>query len=198
MQFNADFRFEAARALIPYLATLGISHVYASPLLMARPGSTHGYDIVDHSGLNPEIGNDVEFDALINELHRHGMGLILDFVPNHMGVGADNPWWMDVLEWGQSSSYAGYFDIDWQPPEPSLAGKLLLPILGDHYGAVLERGELTLRFDSERGSFFVGYFEHVFPLAPRDYAGLLQVAADHDPAAAEHLTPLATDRKSVV
>lgn len=192
MQFNADFRFEAARALIPYLATLGISHVYASPLLMARPGSTHGYDIVDHSGLNPEIGNDVEFDALINELHRHGMGLILDFVPNHMGVGADNPWWMDVLEWGQSSSYAGYFDIDWQPPEPSLAGKLLLPILGDHYGAVLERGELTLRFDSERGSFFVDYFEHVFPLAPRDYAGLLQVAADHDPAAAEHLTPLAT------
>lgn len=141
--------------------------------------------------MNPEIGSEAEFDALVAELHRHGMGLILDFVPNHMGVGGDNPWWMDVLEWGQSSPHAGYFDIDWQPPEPSLTGKLLLPVLGDHYGAVLERGELQLRFAAEQGSFAVGYFEHVFPLAPRDYPTLLRDAADHGDAAARPLRDLA-------
>jgi len=177
LQFNADFKFVDACRQVPYLAALGISHVYASPLLLARPGSTHGYDIVDHGRLNPEIGTEAEFNALVAELHRHDMGLILDFVPNHMGVGVDNPWWVDILEWGQSSPYAGYFDIDWQPPEASLSGKLLLPVLGDHYGAVLERGELELRFDAEVGRFAVGYFEHTFPVAPRDYTMLLRNAA---------------------
>ncbi|MDX1607012.1 MAG: alpha-amylase family glycosyl hydrolase, partial [Candidatus Competibacterales bacterium] len=191
LQFNADFRFTHARALVPYLADLGISHVYASPLLMARPGSSHGYDIVDHGRLNPEIGSEAEFDELVDELHRHDMGLILDFVPNHMGVGGDNPWWMDVLEWGQSSPYAGYFDIDWRPPEPSLNGKLLLPVLGDHYGAILERGELQLHFDAQEGRFAVGYFEHVFPLAPRDYPALLQEAAGRETAAQAPLLALA-------
>lgn len=176
LQFSKDFRFEDASRIVPYLAELGISHVYASPLLKARPGSTHGYDIVDHAHLNPEIGSGVEFDAFVDTLHRHEMGLILDFVPNHMGVGPDNPWWMDVLEWGQASPYATFFDIDWEPLEPTLSGEILLPVLGDHFGAVLERGELKLLFDSGSGRFKVTYFDNPFPIAPQDHAELLRAA----------------------
>ncbi len=193
LQFNKDFRFEDARRLVPYLASLGISHVYASPLMMARAGSTHGYDIVDHGRLNPEIGDQREFDALVADLHRHDMGLILDFVPNHMGIGPDNPWWVDVLEWGESSPRATYFDIDWQPPESSLAGKVLLPVLGDHYGLVLERGELQIRFDSERGTFAVWYFDNSFPVGPKDYPWILQRAATESADSAPKLRPLVED-----
>lgn len=174
-QFHSGFRFDDATALIPYLSDLGISHIYASPFLMARPGSTHGYDITDHGRINPEVGDDATFDRMVTTLHEHGMGLILDFVPNHMGVGgADNPWWLHVLEWGSASPYANFFDIDWASAEPTLKGKVLLPFLGDHYGKILEDGLLKPRFDAERGTFSVWYWEHRFPIAIRDYVPLLK------------------------
>lgn len=175
LQFSQAFRFDDATALVPYLAGLGVSHVYASPFLQARAGSTHGYDIIDHSQVNREIGDSAAFDRLVDALHAHGMGLILDFVPNHMGVGGnDNPWWLDVLEWGQDSPFAPFFDIDWTPPEPALHGKVLLPFLGDHYGNVLERGELALRLDEARGTFSVWYFNHRFPIAVHGYPRMLR------------------------
>ncbi len=179
LQLNSDFTFDDAAALVPYLADLGISHVYASPFLMARAGSKHGYDITDHNRFNPEIGDAQSFDRLVGALHKHGMGLILDFIPNHMGVGgSDNPWWLDVLEWGQASPFAEFFDIDWAPAEPTLKGKVLLPFLGGHYGSVLERGELKLHFDEARGAFNVRYWEHVFPIAVRDYPAILRRTRD--------------------
>ncbi|MBX6320233.1 MAG: malto-oligosyltrehalose synthase [Rhodospirillaceae bacterium] len=185
LQLNRAFGFDDARAIVPYLADLGISHLYASPFLKARPGSTHGYDITDHAQLNPEIGDAGAFDALIATLHAHGMGLILDFVPNHMGIGGnDNEWWLDVLEWGQRSPFAPFFDIDWQSSEAALSGKVLLPILGDHYGSVLTRGELTLRLDAERGTFSVWYFQHRLPIALRHYPQLLRAVAKELPAEA--------------
>lgn len=177
LQFNKDFGFASATELIPYLAGLGISHVYASPFLAARPGSTHGYDIVDHGRLNPEIGDEASFEAFIAALHAHGMGLILDFVPNHMGIGgADNAWWLDVLEWGEASPFARFFDIDWNPATPALKGKVLLPVLGDRYGEVLERGEIELRFDADRGSLSAWYYQHRFPIAVLDYPRILRGA----------------------
>ena len=193
MQFGPSFGFDDARKLVPYLSALGVSHLYASPILAARPGSTHGYDIVDHGRLNPELGDASAFDALVDALHRHGMGLILDFVPNHMGVGTDNPWWSDVLEWGTSSPFSRFFDIDWKPLEASLQGKLLLPVLGDHYGAVLERGELLPDFDPQRGAFSVRHGESRFPLSPRVYPDLLRNAARGAPEAASILEPLAEE-----
>ncbi len=192
LQFSRHFRLADACAIVPYLAALGVSHIYASPLLMARPGSAHGYDIVDHNRLNPEIGDDAALDALVAELKGHGMGLILDFVPNHMGVGPDNPWWVDVLEWGVFSPYASFFDIDWEPLEPSNVGKIVLPVLGDYYGQVLERGELALRFDREAGNFSVTYFDNAFPISPRDYPELLQRAAADAPEVRLGLDPLIT------
>ncbi|MGH8726631.1 MAG: malto-oligosyltrehalose synthase [Burkholderiales bacterium] len=174
LQLNRDFTFNDAAKLVPYLARLGISHCYASPYLKARPGSTHGYDIIDHSSLNPEIGGMDAFEDFVAALEKHGMGHILDLVPNHMGVmGADNAWWLDVLENGQSSVYANFFDIDWEPLKEDLRGKVLLPVLGDRYGAVLEQGELRLAFDRILGSFSVFYYEHRLPIGPRQYAKLL-------------------------
>ncbi|WP_149540248.1 malto-oligosyltrehalose synthase [Siccirubricoccus phaeus] len=175
LQFHAGFGFREAAALAPYLARLGISHVYASPWLKARPGSLHGYDIVDHAALNPELGTEAEFRAMCAAFRTHGLGQILDFVPNHMGVGgADNPWWLDVLEWGVDSAYAGWFDIDWDPDRRYLAGKLLVPFLGDQYGVVLEAGELELRFDAEEGGFAIwAYGTHKLPICPLHYARIL-------------------------
>ena len=194
LQFHSGFGFEQATALVPYLAGLGVSHIYASPFLMARPGSTHGYDITDHNHFNPEIGDEAAFERLITALRHHGMGLILDFVPNHMGVGgADSPWWLDVLEWGQASPFVDFFDIDWAPAEPSLKGKVLLPFLGDHYGNVLESGQLQLRLDGERGTFSVWYYGHRFPIAVRDYARLLRAARDRLSEPSEALTALIHD-----
>jgi (1->4)-alpha-D-glucan 1-alpha-D-glucosylmutase len=170
LQFNRDFTFAQATALVPYLAALGISHVYASPYLKARPGSGHGYDIVDHGALNPEIGTAEEHERFVSALRAHDMGLILDIVPNHMGVmGADNAWWLDVLENGPAAAHSGFFDIDWDPLNPDLKGKVLLPVLGDHYGAVLKRGELKLAFDAERGEFSVFYYQHRLPVDPATY-----------------------------
>lgn len=174
LQFNRDFTFADATAIVEYLHRLGISHVYASPYLKARPGSAHGYDIVDHDALNPEIGSERDYAALVDALHRRGMGQILDVVPNHMAVGgADNAWWQDVLEHGESSRYAGYFDIDWRPADPALRGRVLLPFLGDYYGKVLERGELCPAFDAETGTISVEYYGHRFPLDPRSYPAAL-------------------------
>jgi (1->4)-alpha-D-glucan 1-alpha-D-glucosylmutase len=175
LQLNRGFTFEQARAIVPYLSALGISHCYISPCLKARPGSMHGYDIVDHNSLNPEIGTAEDFDHLVATLHEHDMGLILDIVPNHMGVmGSDNAWWLDVLENGEASAYACFFDIDWHPLKDELHGKVLLPVLHDHYGAVLESGELKLAFQPSRGEFDILYRHHRFPVNPREYPRVLQ------------------------
>ncbi|WP_338661361.1 malto-oligosyltrehalose synthase [Pararoseomonas sp. SCSIO 73927] len=174
LQFHKDFPIDAAVPLVPYFARLGISHLYASPLLKARPGSTHGYDIVDPDRINPELGGEEALERLVAALRAHDMGLILDIVPNHMGVGgADNGWWLDVLEWGPKSPYAKFFDIDWNPPDPALNDRMLAPFLGAPYGTVLESGDLALHFEPESGKIYAEYFEHRFPLAPRSYAELL-------------------------
>ena len=180
LQLNRKFTFVQATEIVPYLAAIGISHCYLSPCLKARPGSLHGYDIVDHNSFNPEIGSAEEFDRFVSTLHQHGMGLVLDIVPNHMGVmGSDNAWWLDVLENGESSVYAGFFDIDWQPLKDELRGKVLVPVLHDHYGSVLESGALKLAFHAERGEFHISYHDHRFPIDPREYPRILQVCAGH-------------------
>jgi (1->4)-alpha-D-glucan 1-alpha-D-glucosylmutase len=139
LQFHSGFRFEDAARLAPYLAELGVSHVYASPYLKARPGSTHGYDITDHLLLNPELGAEKDYRDMSAAFAAAGLGQILDFVPNHMGVGgADNPLWLDVLEWGPESDHAGWFDIDWDSDNRYLHDKLLVPFLGGQYGAELK------------------------------------------------------------
>jgi (1->4)-alpha-D-glucan 1-alpha-D-glucosylmutase len=176
LQLNHDFTFAKAEAIVPYLSSLGISHCYVSPCLKARPGSMHGYDIVDHNELNPEIGSPEDFDRFVTALHKHDMGLVLDIVPNHMGVmGSDNAWWLDVLENGEASVYAGFFDIDWLKEE--LQGKVLVPVLHDHYGAVLESGELKLMFNPARGEFDIWYRENRFPIDPKEYPRVLQLCA---------------------
>ncbi len=179
LQFNGDFTFLRAAELVPYLDRLGISHCYVSPYLKARPGSSHGYDIVDHGMLNPEVGSDTDLAHFVAVLHEHDMGQIIDVVPNHMGVMCnDNPWWLDVLENGLASTYARFFDIDWFPYREELRGKLLLPVLGDPYGHVLERGELRLAFDDAAGTFSVLYHHHRFPVDPREYARILGQGVD--------------------
>ncbi|MBD5654890.1 MAG: hypothetical protein IAI50_06880, partial [Candidatus Eremiobacteraeota bacterium] len=179
LQFTPRFRFEDARAIVPYLAALGVGGLYASPYLKARPGSEHGYDVVDPNALNPEIGTTAEHEAMIDAAQAAGLVHLLDFVPNHMGIGgSENPWWQDVLEWGESSRYAEYFDIDWHPARLEMRGKVLVPFLGDYYGRVLERGELAPRFDPESGSFAIAYFDRRFPLATASYGDLLALAAE--------------------
>ena len=157
LQFHRGFTMDDAAGLAPYYARLGVSHYYASPLLTARAGSTHGYDIVDHTTINPELGGEAALRRMVAALRGEGMGLILDIVPNHMGVGGnDNAWWLDVLEWGRASPYADFFDIDWDPPDPTLRGRLLAPFLGSSYGECMANGELTLRFDEADGRLFAG------------------------------------------
>jgi (1->4)-alpha-D-glucan 1-alpha-D-glucosylmutase len=173
LQFKSDLTFRDAARITPYLAELGITHCYASPYLKARPGSGHGYDIVDHRKLNPELGNEDDYNAWVDTLRQHGMSHILDVVPNHMGIaGNENEWWNDVLENGPSSPYASYFDIDWNSgTRPELVGRVLLPVLGAPYGEVLESQQLKLEFTG--GAFAISYFEHRFPIAPRTYASVL-------------------------
>jgi len=180
-QFHQHFTFAQARALVPYLARLGVSHVYASPIFQAAPGSTHGYDVSDHNALNPELGTREDFEALSAELKSHGLGLIADFVPNHMGIEhALNPWWRDVLENGPSSPYARYFDIDWQPLKRELKNKVLLPVLGEQYGHALEGGGFQIEFAS--GDFVMRYGSLTLPLAPLTIQPLLkEVVADLSP-----------------
>ena len=177
LQFHKDFGFDDAIRVLPYLAKLGVSHVYCSPIQRARAGSMHGYDVVAHAEVNPELGGEEGFARFVAALKANGLGQLLDMVPNHMGVfGADNAWWMDVLENGPASRYAQHFDIDWQPLNVELTGKVLLPILGVHYGEALENGELVLHFEREGGSFAIRYFDHRFPLAPESYPVVLERA----------------------
>ena len=178
LQFNRRFTFAQAREIVPYLRALGVSDVYASPYFQASPDSLHGYDITDHNKLNAAIGSREEYDAWVAELHTHQMGQLLDFVPNHMGIAeSQNEWWMDVLENGPSSMYAPYFDIDWRPIKSDLRDKVLLPILSDQYGRVLERGELQVRF--EEGSFFLWYHDRKLPIAPGTYRHILEIALEN-------------------
>jgi (1->4)-alpha-D-glucan 1-alpha-D-glucosylmutase len=171
LQFNSHFRFSHAREIIGYLRTLGISDIYASPYFKASVGSLHGYDVLDQNSLNPEIGSEDEYEAMIGELKRCEIGQILDIVPNHMCIEGQNAFWIDVLENGPSSIYADFFDIDWHPVTKELENKILIPILGDQYGTVLESGDLRLSF--EEGSFFVHYFDHKLPIIPKSYNDLL-------------------------
>ncbi len=179
LQFTPNFGFDDAAKLAPYLAKLGVSHLYASPYLKARPGSTHGYDITDHSLLNPELGGEEGFARMSQALKAEGLKQILDFVPNHMGVGgADNPFWLDVLEWGRDSIYAGWFDIDWDNDKTYLREKLLVPVLGGQFGAELMAGHIVLKFDPEAGAFAVwAYDTHKLPISPDHYAAIL--GSDH-------------------
>ena len=175
LQFNRWFTFAQAREIVPYLHALGVSDAYASPYFQAGANSLHGYDITDHNKLNAAIGSREEYDSWIAELRTHSMGQVLDFVPNHVGIADSlNTWWMDVLENGPSSRYAPYFDIDWHPLKSDLHDKVLLPILSDQYGRVLERGELQVRF--EEGTFYLLYGERRLPLAPGTYRYILDVA----------------------
>ena len=175
LQFNRWFTFAQASEIVPYLHDLGISDVYASPYFQASPESLHGYDITDHNKLNTAIGSREDYDAWIAQLQAHNMGQVLDFVPNHVGIAdSRNEWWMDVLENGLSSRYAPYFDIDWEPLISHLRDKVLLPILTDQYGCVLERGELQVRF--EQGTFCLLYGERRLPIAPGTYRYILEIA----------------------
>lgn len=179
LQFNRTFTFRDAAAIIPYLKALGVSHCYASPYLRARPNSMHGYDIIDHNSLNPELGSPEDYEHFVTELHRHGMGQILDIVPNHMGVmGSDNAWWLDVLENGEASDYADFFDIDWDPVKDELQGKVLIPVLADQYGNELEKAQFKLVFDASRGEFSIFYHEHRFPIDPAEYHRVLTFQTD--------------------
>lgn len=182
VQLSARFGFDDVAQAVPYLRTLGISHLYASPFLKARAGSNHGYDVVDYGLLNPELGGEAAFERLCSALDRAGIGLILDFVPNHMAVHyADNAWWLDVLEWGPASPHAAAFDIDCS----SLPGRpqILLPILGSPYGEALDKGEIELRYDAAEGSFSAWYYEHRLPIAPGQYGEILQTIVAQTDAA---------------
>lgn len=177
LQFNKSFRFSDARGIVPYLEELGISDIYASPYFKAQKGSMHGYDIVDHNSLNPEVGTEEDYEGLVAELRRRGMGQIMDIVPNHMSIGdSGNRWWLDVLENGPSSPYASFFDIDWDPVKEEMENKVLIPILGDQYGRVLENQELSLSF--EAGAFFINYYENRLPVEPATYTQILQHRID--------------------
>jgi (1->4)-alpha-D-glucan 1-alpha-D-glucosylmutase len=212
LQFHKGFTFQDAARIAPYLRELGITHLYASPYLQARPGSTHGYDITRHDVLNPEIGSPEDHQAMAQALHENGLGQILDTVPNHMGiVGNENVWWNDVLENGPASPYANFFDIAWEDsPRTELCGRVLLPTLGEPYGKILESGQLRLEYTiSERveggppgqeyvGSFSVVYYDHRFPIAPRIYGLILAHQLDElqarlpaeDPSLSEYMSIL--------
>jgi (1->4)-alpha-D-glucan 1-alpha-D-glucosylmutase len=175
LQFNGLFTFEQAAELVAYLAELGVSDCYSSPVLTARPGSLHGYDVVDHTRLNPELGTEEQFGRFARALRGREMGLLMDVVPNHMCIaGSLNRWWLDVLENGPGSPFARFFDIDWHPPNPHLTNKVLLPILGDQYGRVLENQEIKLSYRG--GSFFANYYETALPIAPRSSTRILDLA----------------------
>ena len=183
VQLNAGFTFDDAAAIVPYLRDLGVSHLYCSPILQAAPGSTHGYDVVDHGRLSDDLGGAEGFARLQAALRAHALGLLLDVVPNHMAVaGRRNAWWWDVLENGPASRWASYFDIDWNPPEVKLRQTVLVPILADHYGRVLEAGQLALARDD--GSFVVRYHQHEVPVSPRTLDLLLGAAAEASGSAA--------------
>ncbi len=202
LQLNPNFDFDAAAKVAPYLRALGVSHVYSSPYLQAAPGSTHGYDVVDHSQVNEDLGGGKAHEWFCRALGKNGLGQVLDIVPNHMAIsGPENRWWWDVLENGPSSRYAVYFDVDWQYSETD--NRILLPILGDHFGRVVEAREL--RVERHAGSFIIRYYENTFPVDPRSMKPVFERAADHSDSAdlafiagsLDHLPPpSSTDRAS--
>jgi (1->4)-alpha-D-glucan 1-alpha-D-glucosylmutase len=172
VQLTPQFGFDQAAAIVDYLERLGVSHLYASPYLQAAPGSQHGYDVVDHSRVNRDLGGEEGHDRLARRLAEHGLGQVLDVVPNHMAIaGRLNRWWWDVLENGHSSRYASYFDVAWDPPERKLKNRILVPSLGDHYGRVLEAHQLRLTREGPR--LLVRYYEHEYPIDPRTYGAVL-------------------------
>ena len=176
LQFNRFFTFEAARRIVPYLDELGVDWVYSSPYFKSMPGSMHGYDIIRYDELNPEIVQAADYELFTAELARRSMGQILDIVPHHMCILGDNPWWQSVLENGQSSPFASFFDIDWSPPLEPLKGKVLLPILADQYGRALESGELKIEFRD--GAFFIACYGNLLPVEPRSYELVLRQGLD--------------------
>jgi (1->4)-alpha-D-glucan 1-alpha-D-glucosylmutase len=197
LQLTKNFGFDEAARVVPYLKALGISHLYASPFLKARAGSTHGYDVTDYSALNPEFGGEQGFARLSASLDEASIGLILDFVPNHMAVGSDNAWWLDVLEWGPRSTRAAAFDVNWDLLPFRRGGGVLLPVLGRPYGEALRQGEIELKYDAQEGSFSACYFQHRFPINPQRYSDVIKTAtmaanAGGEPAGRELLT-LAAD-----
>ncbi len=204
LQLHKGFTFRDAAAIVPYLAALGVTHVYCSPYLQAAPGSTHGYDVVDHRRLNEELGGEREFQNFVLALQRSGLGQVVDIVPNHMAISGQNFWWQDVLENGVASPFAAYFDVDWAPPEVRLHNAILIPVLEDQYGRVLEDGKIVLE---RLGPFFrIRYHEHSYPVSPRSLGSLLSAAAN--PARSNALAyladafsalphPTALDRESV-
>src|SRR6266478_4048377 len=171
VQLHQGFTFDGAGAIARYLAELGITDLYTSPILTAAPGSMHGYDVIDYGKINPELGGAEGYERLAGALHEAGLGHVLDIVPNHMGVGSGNALWLDLLENGPSAQGSKFFDIEWHPVKEELAGKVLVPILGDRYGAVLERGEIQLEL--HEGAFRIRYYDHVFPVNPRSYGQIL-------------------------
>ena len=176
VQMRAEFGFDDAAAIADYLSDLGVTHLYSSPYLQAGPGSTHGYDVLDHSKPNDELGGEEGHARFCHALGENGLGQILDIVPNHMSIASrDNRWWWDVLENGQSSLFASYFDVDWNPADAKLRDMVLIPILGDHYGREVDAGHIQLHRDG--GSFTFRYFDHVMPVAPRSLDTLLHRAA---------------------
>ncbi|TVQ21378.1 MAG: malto-oligosyltrehalose synthase [Spirochaetaceae bacterium] len=172
IQMHPGFDFDAAARIVPYLANLGVTHVYCSPYLQAAPGSMHGYDVVDHGSVNAELGGEKAHEWFCRVLSKHGLGQVVDVVPNHMAIsGAENRWWWDVLENGPSSRYASYFDVDWSYSEEEENNRILLPILGDRYGRAVDGRQI--RLERRAGSFLVRYFDHVFPIDPRSIAPVL-------------------------
>ena len=184
LQLRRDFGFADAMQLVPYFASLGISHLYVSPILTARVGSKHGYDVVDPTTVSPELGGEVGLRQLVAALRGAGLGIIVDIVPNHMAAGGmENPWWGDVLQHGPTSRYAKFFDIDWNSPDPDLRGKVLAPYLGEPYGETLRSGALILARDDSSASPVIRYFDNRFPIRPQDHADVAAAASDaFDPA----------------
>ena len=177
LQLHAGFTFDDAASHADYFARLGVSHLYLSPVSTAEPGSRHGYDTVDHGALGAELGGEAGFMRLVDALRARGLGIVIDIVPNHMGVGgSSNGWWNDVLEWGPASPYARYFDIDWHPPDPTLDGTVLLPCLGAPYGDALAAGDITLRADPATGRFIIACPGRRLPVAAATYAEILRIA----------------------
>jgi len=205
LQFNAQFTFRDAEAIVDYLHCLGITDCYASSYLKAVSGSAHGYDVADPTRLNPEIGTPEEYQGWIDRLRSHAMGHLLDLVPNHMGIAkSSNPWWLDVLENGPSSRFAPFFDIEWHPVKAELADKVLIPILGDQYGAVLERQELQLAYRD--GAFVVRYNDDALPIAPDTFGDILEAeledwlaghAAGADTSDADELQSIITSGRNL-
>ena len=166
LQLHKGFTFEDAARLAPYMARIGVSHLYSSPILTARAGSMHGYDVVDPTRVNPELGGEDAFRRLVASLRAEKLGIVVDIVPNHMAVGGENSWWMDVLRHGRASPHGDVFDIDWRPDNPLLDGKVLLPVLGKPYGETLADGEIRLARDSS--GVVARYFDNAFPIRPED------------------------------